>query len=686
MTAKQAWCVVEDNLKGGLELQLKNWGWTCDFVERPASDTFPEDNHILSPDDAWVEDWALNVLEKLPQDESPLLIVQSELMPKSRAVGHGILLSERVWCSRIVPTLLASLSYRVGQSRGERRFRLPSGEPLLRVIRSGESPSSERPDLVLWDILSNEDNFIESVELARTSTKLNNGTTKKAPDSWSVSEQLYNAAVAIQTAATRHSLKGFMASLRIMEGAYLSNWISDTDVDKMLGELVSLSSGDAHRSELLNRLKGRIKRFVQHNRPFPVHGVTSNRLKVVVCDDDWERAGWNNLIKPLLGSLFGLDVEGYTSQAALLSALNTAPDLDRIVTLLLDVHYEDKDKETERVDGRFLRKLHDEHPLLDVILFTSDLRDGALVREAYEKGYRIFFKEMSEAARIPEQDARKFVRVVEDSVSTYSVRALQQVLEAGLADRSADDATPVLLEGIATWRRDGNPAMVFNLATLLEREYRISYAHVGGKSMNPNTSVGWTALADKCDPRSEACQTWMRFAKLATTARNSLLHNASLVLEADSTLPSLGLAVPIVMAITSLHRVLTGDSVQNRQAAIFNSLKGMCRAIYMSNQFKKSESRGFLETAMKNLVARKADEVYKDICALSAKNEKLIGKISPPKGSTTLTSCFHDKDLFMEQVIDVNGKKVNCPLTLSTYQFTCVLTAACVLDHAEAKF
>jgi hypothetical protein len=409
-------------------------------------------------------------------------------------------------------------------------------------------------------------------------------------------------------------------------------------------------------------------------------------LKVVVCDDDWERAGWNNLIKPLLDSRFGLDVEGYTSQATLLNVLDTTPDRDRIVTLLLDVHYDDKGKETARVDRPFLRKLHDEHPLLDVILFTSDLRDGALVREAYEKGYRIFFKEMSEAARVPEQDARKFMRVVEDSVSTFPVRALQQVLEAGMNDLSIDDATPVLLEGIATWRRDANPAMVFNLATLLEREYRISYAHIGGKSMNPNTSVGWSALADKCDPRSEACQTWMRFAKLATTARNSLLHNASLVLEADSTLPSLGLAVPILMAITSLHRILTGDSVPNRQAAMFASLKGLCRAIYMSNQIKKRESREFLETAMKNLIARKADEVYKDICALSAKNEKLIGKISPPKASTTLTSCFHDKDLFMEAVIEVNGKKVNCPQPISIYQFTCVLTAACVLDHAEARF
>lgn len=686
MTPQQVWCVVEDDLKESLEEQFKNWGWKCAFVTRPAAGMCPEDKRILTTDDSWVEDWAFNVLATLQGEAEPLLIAQSELMPKNRVAGHGILLSERVWSSRVIPTIIATVNPQVGQNRSVRRIRLSSGKPLLRVVRHSEPTSSELPDLVLWDILLGRKEFTESIERARQTFKDSQRLDKQSSNSRSTSEQLQNAAVAMQTAAYRHSLKGFMASLRIMEGAYLCNWISSSEIDKMLDELIVLSRGDVRRSALLDKLKGRFKNLVQRTCSMPIHRPGNNQLKVVVCDDDWERAGWNNLIKSLLYSRFGLEVDGCRSQAELLAMLNTTRDRDRIVTLLLDVHYEDESRETGRVDRQFLRRLHEEYPLLDVILFTSDLHDGALVREAYERGYRLFFKEMDESARKPEQDTRKFIQVVEDSVSTFPIRAVQQVVEAGVADRGADDAVSAFLEAIATWRRDANPAMVFNLATLLEREYRVSYARVAGKTMNPNTSVGWNALSDKCDPRSEAAQTWMRFYKLATTARNSLLHNAGLVLEANSTLPSLGLAVPIVMSITSLHRIFTGDSAQNRRPAMLPSLVSLCRAIYMSNQIKKSDSRTFLETAMRNLISRKAEDVYKNICDLSAKNEKLMGKVTPPKGTTTLTSCLHDRDLFFEPVIEVNGKKVNCPLSLSDYQFTCVLTTACLLDHAEATF
>lgn len=678
--AQDIWCVVENGLRQVFSEKLRKWGFNPYFITAPDGD---ENNEpapgILNKSEEWLERWAKKIVDNLTNEaDAPLLFIQAELAGK-RSDAIGIFLAELVWCEKICPTIIGAIDLQAGQRDFSPRARKPDRNPIVRIQGVEAEILPKQSSFILWDVLSGDAGFQKAVDLA---VKVHSNITNPSK----IKRNIFNSLIATQTALYRHQLGSTQASLRIMEGAYRQGWLLKSEVLEMISELTSAADGDNLSISNLKLIRQGIEDFKQKSFQKEWFGV--NELLILVCDDEWKRSGWSRTLPRIIKRLFNIDVIGTESIQELEREIANEKRKHRIVTLLLDVHYSAKNETSEvrknrAVGKKFLQKLNKEYPLMDIILFTSDLKLGWLVREAYRLDYRVFFKELDEQSRSPKQDASELMKIIEDSVAAFPVRAVQYLVENGFVNIDDSILITRMRQNLKSWRQSGNPAVSFSLSPLLERQYRLCCEAVTQVPDDVSKRNIWDDLTSNHNLNIDlpAAQLWKKTQNLATRSRNLLVHNPNVVLEANSILPSIGLTVPIVISINCLHQI-GENSIADKLNDYLRNVNLIFDALFMSNQIRQPKARKLIAEARKIFYSgqfKKESQLYSLIVDAVDEDDKNVFAL--------IGNTLKNREAFSEVDIKFGGRdRVRANYNaLRIYRRICVLITACLLDFNNHK-
>jgi len=674
VAAPTIWCVSDPYTYQYLYHKLGSWGWS---VTANHPEAISEEDRFLDPEESYLEDLAIATVNRLKADPDPLLLIHSALTIGNRSAGHGLLLANRIWSQLAIPTIVCAVDLNVARREASRQARYSTGQAVLPLLEKGKGVETcQNGCLVLWDLLSDKEDFEAAAASARESVK----ALKSGGQMGRLQLELRGELISEQTKNYRHDLLGLMASLRILEGAYRLGWISHDELKHVFAVLESRNAGDPKRLSLIKRLRDLSVKFPQTH--FERAKISHQGVNVWVCDDGWAEAGWDLLLEPLFRNKFGFGVKGFVSLTALRQELMRGPV--QATALLLDVHYIENDEIKEQVTAEFLRTLKRDHPLLDVILFTSELKDGLLVREVYELGYRIFFKEIVESSRDPRTYAHKFARTVERATNSMPIRALWELADSGAGTApSAGIVMDTLKEKLKVWQYHPEPWMVFGLTPLLEQAIREVFAKTfpgiplpkkhkrnGAGAVPSELDNLWGAVEqiidqDGSSPASMLCK---RLKEVARFSRNSLVHDAPLVLTSDSVLPSIGFALPIVVVTLSLYEIRSSNTFGTGiwENKIEAHIRKLMDALVLSNWIVKNDVRTLLLELLTASTQSQLKACVNKIFNLVNQNSHAFGA---------------EYEVFRDKVSDVKyGIPSFPPYKLRVNQLLVTLSAICLLD------
>jgi hypothetical protein len=635
----------------------------------------PDPQRLLDRGDGEIEDLAYAVMKQLECEQNPLLLVQVEFTPNRRTAHDGLLLSEMVLSNLMIPTILATVDPYGRHTRTARRASRRCGdhfEPIVSLSQPVPDWSRPRPSLIVWDLLGNQSSFEQAAKSARdcvrTATPLQIENLKRA---------LHNGLLEAKTAFLRHRLKGLMACLRITEGAFSLGWLSKNDLCDVRSALLNRNPSDR---AMLERYFRELRKYRRYDRSFP----RRNCSQVWVCDDEWETLGWDQLFYHLFRKRFGLAVRGFSSLQELEEALAKEP-LQHVVTLFLDVHYSTGSKGGRDVDSRFIHRLRSDFPLIDTILFSTDLNDGLLVRNAYESGCRFFFKELEETARSPEVYATKFIEVTEESIRSTPLRAMSEIIspatESNLRDRYLDSAARAMRD----WQANPKTTGGFSLVPLLEKQllhytdlmmpstHREDPANTGSQvDIRQMRDDLWDWAKNICNFSREEMLVWHSWHDvfmLAWRCRNRMAHAGDIMLGCESLLPAVGLSLPIIVAMAALNRANSPDGYNDEwESAMRQNLASVAESALVSSQITSEQVAHLLEIAR--------DKSLDPTKRLTPAQCRLF----------PLTTLMRDHPVFFEGLRAEMFPLLPADRSASFAIANCVavVTLACILEHDSA--
>lgn len=680
--AKQIWCIVEPAIQGLVQELLMQWGVQAHMISPDGE--IAGVNQLLPPQEQSIERWAYAALREI--GETSVLLVQAELIPAQRAKGYGLLLAERIRAERIVPTIIMTLDPDIAQRASTRRGRLADGHarrPVVPMITANdELKKFTTPPFVLWDPLTGKSGFDKAYAVALKTTV---GLSPQRKDA--LQHELREALQDEEAAAVRHRLKNMLASLRIMDGAYRNGWLSHDEINQALATLRERAV-DPNQQSALHELADTLATMPQD----PLTPVVAPRdMTIAVCDDLWETAGWDQVIPPLVRHLFGMETHGVTSLDALEHYLKEARE--EIVpprTLLLDVHVGE-----QHVNAGYLESLHERFPNIDVILFTTDLNDGVLVRKAYELGYRTFFKELDETARNTRRYAMHLRRVLEQSIQSYPVMHLVQLcdeLDVAGMDMEPGTVVTTMQSVMRLWKDTGERSSVFGLTALHERLTKCVYSMMTKRKnwypFTPKGQVDWEAilLQMKGVFSAEGSLSWQLFDRsffLARYARNQMAHNADAILDADSNLPALGVALTQLVGCIVLARFTYPDAMGDLDDAAYDEHLKLClleyaKAVLYSTEPMKTRTRSRLKLLLEDGAFCEPMKLCKLIEDLARQSDPIfLGHITTRDGAATRMPAKYLQDVLGA----LNDIDLDTMQEMTAYQWVLVLYCIFVQDR-----
>ena len=681
--AKQIWCIVDTAIQGLVEELLKQWGVQAHMIS-PDGDKIGA-NQLLPAQEQSIERWAFSALDEI--NEQSILLVQAELTPGQRAKGYGFLLAERIRVERVVPTIIMTLDPTISNSASTRRARLADGHtrrPVVPVITTADEQKkfTTTPPFVIWDPLTGRAGFDKAYAAAIKTTV---GLSPQRKDA--VQRELCEALQDEEAAAIRHRLKNMLASLRILDGAYRNGWLPLEEVKQALARLQKRAT-DPYQQSALRDLVDTLSTMPQDSL---APAASPRDMTIAVCDDLWETAGWDQVIPPLVRHLFGIETHGVTSLNALEHYLEEAQE--EIVpprTLLLDVHVGE-----QHVNAGYLESLHERFPNLDVILFTTDLNDGVLVRKAYELGYRTFFKELDETARNTRRYAMHLRRVLEQSIQSYPVMHLAQLcdeLDAAGMEMEPGTVVTTMQSVMRLWKDTGERSSVFGLTALHERLTKCVYSMMTRRKnwypFTPKGQVDWEAILSQMEGvfNLDGAFSWQLFDRsffLARHARNTMAHNADAVLDAESDLPALGVAITQLIGCIALTRFAYPDATRDLNDAVYDEHLKLClleyaKAVLYSTEQMKTRTRSRLKLLLEEGAFCEPTKLRKLIEDLSRQSDPIFfGHTTTRDGAPTRMPAKYLQDE-LDALDDID---VDTMHEMTAYQWVLVLYCIFVLDR-----
>ncbi len=680
---KKIICTVEPAIEKLLESFFVKWDVQAIMI--PCSNSMGNLKQLLPEQEKFVECWANAVIEHIEDDSA--LLVQVDLIPGKRAKGYGLLLAERIRAERIIPTIIMTLDTNIATRNSTRRARLANGKtrfPVVPIITGDDIQNkfASRIPFVVWDPLSGKNSFNKSYNAAQKTI-----FGIRPQQEIVVKSELVEALQDEEAAALRHRIKNMLASLRILDGAYRNGWLTYDEVTKSLTTL-QMRAVDENQKKALESLANTLYNILQSSL---LQEASPRDMTLVVCDDLWETAGWDQVIPPMVSHLFGMDTHGVVSLNELALYLEKASEeLIPPRTLLLDVHVG-----TENVDADYLEYLHKDFPDLDIILFTTDLNDGVLVRKVYELGYRIFFKELDESARNTRQYATHLRQMLEQSIRSYPIMHLLQFAEK--ADSSVMVAEPAAViktmqSVMRLWRDTGETSSVLGLTALHERLTKCVHAMANHRESRfptkvNSSSVDWglvlSRICNYLNVNVNDCglpftQLFQNTFYLAKYSRNQMAHNADMILEADTNMPALGIALTQIIASITLSGVAYPIAIQNSNEILDDeylslSLLEFAKSIYYSTESMKPRTRSRFKSLVEDGAFCEAPKLLQLLNDLSHQADPIfMGKTGMPV--YTPTKFLHNEIVNLNNNLD----KIQ---EMNSYQWVLVLYCILVLDR-----